>query len=617
MFHGWQPWAESCSEEKMLEYAKLHPDTNWGIYCGGSNLLVVDVDTKKGAPGKMTVNQLAANGNTLPQTLKVETPADENGERGYHLYYVGAARSSVGERGLGEGIDTRGDGCYVVSPGSYLADRQGWYEVAVDVDPIPYPSWIPSMLHKRDSTGLERPDDSDIPGSIKCGERDNELTRWAGMLRGSGLSYEEMRAALHVINETRCEEPLDVDDIERIAASIGSKPRGDALKHAKAIEAFAAVKAESDSRGDDFPIPLDQLPRVSQEERDKDCWIIPDLLVKGHVVGLYGTGGVGKSLIAVQLGMCVAAGIPFCGQKVVAQMPVVYLGCEDEAIETNFRITQVRESEEYRRATFGKTNIPFYSWVRDGMDSVIAKPGYGGDLVAGAFLQLLEDRLSKLPIGPKMLILDNVSDIFLGDENIRVQVNRFCKYILGDLRKKFDLTIVLLAHPSRAGAIDQMSGSTAWQSAVRSRLAMVQDEDEVIEHRILRVMKTNRGTPDFEVPVRWEAWRYRERIKVESRLPRIRLLAEALDRMTFSDEGIQIKDVADMMVSNHTYREYFVDIMPTTGKDPGERAMERLLRADLQGEVKGEGTQYKYEPREGRAKHWCVRTTVKEQESWS
>lgn len=560
---------------------------------------MVDVDLKNGALGDLTVNALASEGNSFPQTFCVNTPADSEGRRGYHLYYVGAGRTSVGETGLGAGIDTRGEGGYVVAPGSYLEDRKGYYEIAKDVAPIGFPSWIPSKLFKRQSEGLTRPDDSDIPGSIKCGERDNELTRWAGVLRGAGLSYAELRVALHEINETRCEVPLDVDDVERIAASIGAKPRGEAKQQAKAIEAFAAVVAESESRGDDYPVILDAIPRVTQEERDADCWIIPNLLVKGHVVGLYGTGGVGKSLMAVQLGLCVAAGVPWCGQRVVAQMPVMYLGCEDEKIETDFRITQIRESEEFRRDTFGKSGIPFYSWVRDGMDSVIAKPTYGGDLVAGAFLQLLEDRLSRLPTGPKMLILDNVSDIFLGDENIRTQVNRFCKYILGDLRLKFDLTIILLAHPSRAGSVDQMSGSTAWQSSVRSRLAFVQDEDEVVEHRVLKVMKTNRGSPDMEVPVRWEAWRYRQRLKVETVAPRIKLLADALDRMDHADE-ISIKDLQDMMNASHTYCVYFGDLTSL-------RKQNELLRKDLQCTVKGDGTLYTYEQRDCKTRHWCVR----------
>ncbi|MCP1848370.1 MULTISPECIES: phage/plasmid primase, P4 family [unclassified Bradyrhizobium] len=88
-----------------------NPDANIGIATGKiSNLVVVDVD---GAEGKISLAELVKKNGKLPRTPKVKTGKGEH-------YYLRpgnkTVQNSVGR--LGKGVDIRGDGGYVVAPGS-------------------------------------------------------------------------------------------------------------------------------------------------------------------------------------------------------------------------------------------------------------------------------------------------------------------------------------------------------------------------------------------------------------------------------------------------------------------------------------------------------------------
>jgi putative DNA primase/helicase len=87
------------------------PNANIGIATGHlSNILVIDVD---GEVGKASLEQLQAEFGRLPKTVTVRTG---NGRHSYFRCDGASVGNSVGK--LGQGIDVRGDGGYVVAAGS-------------------------------------------------------------------------------------------------------------------------------------------------------------------------------------------------------------------------------------------------------------------------------------------------------------------------------------------------------------------------------------------------------------------------------------------------------------------------------------------------------------------
>lgn len=101
----------TTDKKELKRYFGNNPHANYGVSTGGtSNIFVLDID---GRAGRRSLSRLIAKHGKLPRTVTVLTG---NGE---HRYFRGngtAIKNSAGR--LGEGLDIRGDGGYVVGPGS-------------------------------------------------------------------------------------------------------------------------------------------------------------------------------------------------------------------------------------------------------------------------------------------------------------------------------------------------------------------------------------------------------------------------------------------------------------------------------------------------------------------
>ncbi|MEV4380629.1 bifunctional DNA primase/polymerase [Streptosporangium sp. NPDC049644] len=133
---------------------------NIGIACGPSNLVVIDLDTRKDGqspppswdlPG---VNEgadvLAVLCERAHEPLPFETFTVRTRRGGTHLYFTAPQGARLGNtegdkgNGLGWLIDTRATGGYVLGPGSFvdLPDGTGTYEVVHNTTPAPLPPWL-------------------------------------------------------------------------------------------------------------------------------------------------------------------------------------------------------------------------------------------------------------------------------------------------------------------------------------------------------------------------------------------------------------------------------------------------------------------------------------------
>lgn len=97
-------------------------------------LLVVDVDMKNDKNGIKTLNELELNGKTFPQTMEQKTPTG-----GLHLIYKVKQPVKQGADVLGEGLDVRSRGGFIVGVGSTV--EQGQYQI-VDREIAEAPQWM-------------------------------------------------------------------------------------------------------------------------------------------------------------------------------------------------------------------------------------------------------------------------------------------------------------------------------------------------------------------------------------------------------------------------------------------------------------------------------------------
>jgi hypothetical protein len=157
----------------LLRYFAAHPRHNAAIACGPSGLVVIDCDLPKD-PGQATngaanLAELARqHRQSLPATYTVSTPSG-----GTHLYFQ-APEPAVGEALLGNTsrtvaalVDSRGDGGYVLAPGSWLAPQPaaggktgrpgGSYKLLDDTPPAPLPTWLHQALSTNRPTAISGP----------------------------------------------------------------------------------------------------------------------------------------------------------------------------------------------------------------------------------------------------------------------------------------------------------------------------------------------------------------------------------------------------------------------------------------------------------------------------
>ncbi len=248
------------------------------------------------------------------------------------------------------------------------------------------------------------------------------------------------------------------------------------------------------------------LPTLQDKPVPEREWVVDGWILSDCVTAFYGDGGVGKSLLAMQLLTCVALGKNFLGIK-TKQMPVFGFFCEDTEDELHRR--QVRINDHYNVDFQQLKNMYWQSRV--GFDNVLMnfiREGVGSPSKAYEYL-----RQEVLRVGAKLVVIDTAADTFGGNENIRTQVRQFIN-LLGKLALEIDGAVVLCAHPSASGLANNSGtgGSTAWNNTVRSRIYLSRPtdkkgeelgEDDARDLRELSKMKSNYSSIGEKFFLRW------------------------------------------------------------------------------------------------------------------
>jgi hypothetical protein len=145
---GWR-WAERNTTDQARVRAWMAGSTAYGIACGPSGLVVLDLDVPKDGAGNSGRDELAwllaERAEPWPVTYTVATPSG-----GLHLYFrAGPERKITNSTGrLPPLIDVRGSGGYVVGAGSVIP--AGEYRACGSVLALaPLPPWLAALLAPR------------------------------------------------------------------------------------------------------------------------------------------------------------------------------------------------------------------------------------------------------------------------------------------------------------------------------------------------------------------------------------------------------------------------------------------------------------------------------------
>lgn len=203
-------------------------------------------------------------------------------------------------------------------------------------------------------------------------------------------------------------------------------------------------------------------PRISER------YVLTPLLPEGEVTGLASDGGLGKTMLALAIALHGAAGREWAGLG-IKRVKAAFVSLEDPLWIIEARLEAMRKTLRIDAHIDVITPHEDANGELFGTDAGMLAPTLLGYAIAE---QLIRGRYG-------LIVIDNASDAFGGNENSRREVKSFIRWLRG-IARKCGAAVLLLAHVdkltarggSRASNGSSYSGVSAWNNSVRSRLAM-------------------------------------------------------------------------------------------------------------------------------------------------
>jgi len=231
-------------------------------------------------------------------------------------------------------------------------------------------------------------------------------------------------------------------------------------------------------------------------------WLVEGLVPGSTVTTISGDGGVGKSLLALQLAISTSLGLPWAG-RAIETVPAIFLTAEDDEGEVLRRIVDIAALIDRDPREMGGLEVLSLA----GHDAIMsAWSRLSNTMAPTPLFEQVERRI--VDTGAKLVVLDTLADLHSGQENDRAHARQVIGQFRG-LAIRNSCAVVLLAHPSLTGLATGTgtSGSTAWNNSVRSRLYLervfIDGQEADPDLRKLTTKKANYGPTGAEVLFRW------------------------------------------------------------------------------------------------------------------
>lgn len=470
--------AATTDPDVVAAWWRENPNYNIGVPPDAAGWGVIDIEHT----GQLTWQELERVHGSVP-TYEVETPRG-----GFHLYYRGRIPSSVQK--LGEHVDTRGVGGYVLVPPSVVDGKR--YRVSRDVVPADMPEWIATALG--DASAHVKAHENvvlDQPANVERAKKRLKQLVHAGRVavKGSGgdaLTYqvaaemmnlglsEEMAGELILLHWYPHCDPCDNDDFIRLkvhnaaaymqneAGAWASLPTGETFGQSETVRKLLAESKEKKSR---FAL---------RDEAEQDTgadpeWLLPEVLPLGSTVLLLGPTQSYKSFIALEMALSIAAGRQCFGADPKAGV-VVYA-----ALEGRHNIEKLRRRAWRTAREIEGPLSDFYTCVAPMIGFGNEMQEFGDEITAG---------LAGRPL--RMIVIDTAAKSMAGmNENDSKDAGAFVQFC-ASLAETFGCTVMAVHHMGK-DTTRGARGSTAFHAGF----------DSVIECK-----KVDAGTKAVEVWVR-------------------------------------------------------------------------------------------------------------------
>jgi len=363
---AWTGWPERAVSDREAIAAWLRDGRNlgWALDCH----LVVDVDVRDGKHGEASLAALVAEHGALPDTLTIRTAS------GGRHYIFATEKPVAGRNGVRPGIDLKAAGGYIVAAGAVLGGKP--YIVERGLPMAPAPQWLLELVGEQKPA--ERVAQDPIPGTwtdatraavIRYlrdeavpaveGQRGDDTTLMV-LRRAKDLGVPDVATMRELFTEHyngRCFPPWDDADIDRLSAS--------AFRNASNQPGSGTAIA------DFAPAPeFRSFEWYTQQDFGPDEWLVEGLIPAGAVMLIVGRPKVGKGLLAMQLGICVAGGKKLLEAFPCSQRAVLHISFEEDDRMIADRIASLGGGEKSLPIQFALT------WPRIGNGGIEALDAY-------------------------------------------------------------------------------------------------------------------------------------------------------------------------------------------------------------------------------------------------
>ena len=418
-------WTTDASNDEAVVrewFTKTYKGAGVGIAtgrAGNRQFFVLDIDDKNGKRGSDTLADLEAEHGRLPETVTVLTPTG-----GRHLYFTTNVeiRNDAGKR-LGEGLDIRGVGGYVVAPpsthengGEYAFEHGYGIE---DMKPADAPAWLMHLLTIQPKIDRAKPRDHDdflndpnLPSS-----RYDASTDWNTLLTQDGWTHSyshdgadyytrpgKTRGVSASVNHNgndalivfSTNAPVPEGGYTRFGYYAQTRHGGDWKK--ATAEYLGRNPTPVTSTPDELLQQLVNWREFWNQDHTSEDWIAYPLIARGRQTALFAVAKVGKSYLALACTAALATGKPIFGKPAQPPVHVLYLDYEMTPGDLLERLERLGYTEEDNLDHLHYAIIP----------SLPALNTYEG---AAAVMKLVE------LTGAQVVVIDTTGRAVEGEEN--------------------------------------------------------------------------------------------------------------------------------------------------------------------------------------------------------
>jgi RecA-family ATPase len=238
-------------------------------------------------------------------------------------------------------------------------------------------------------------------------------------------------------------------------------------------------------------------------------WAVLNRVPARNVTVLSGTGGIGKTILAMMLAAAVVLNREWFG-VIPDQGAVIFVSGEEDEQEMHRRFADIVQHLDVSYQDL--INGGLHLIDKAGRNAMLVCPNPSGVLITTPFLEQLSAEAQRLH--PQLVILDNRNMVYGGNINDPTQVSSFINTMRG-FAIDANTAVILILHPSMAGiaaASDSshqgLAGVMNWHDLPRGRMffnRIKTDDDKEIDKdlRQLTCKKNNYGPDDENIILRW------------------------------------------------------------------------------------------------------------------